>query len=425
MRKESDWQLRQIELLSQLNSICLDNDIPLFLAGETALSVCRDGILPFQPTVAVDSSNVYRLIDVLYRELELDANGQNFDNHRAVEGMFNNDVYPLFELRFCDTSTTDFNVSNFRNYNNNCVHIEIKIIEHIPTDKSEYRKIRWAYNEYKQRVSTDALSDAKKAAREQAGSIYGRMKYLAKSVLSGRSKTPPDSSGIFRKMIETASAASENVVVAGINTASRYFEKTTPIILNIDKSEFEVFLPSDNGEYLSDAFGSDWQGHRNKVLVENNGRFLSTAFSWIEYKDSINDIDFTEYDKDSEEYARISREFTKQHKVVSSGYNILERTFDRFQMYKSLFTRKDELRALLKEENYDALHTALDEYIKCMEKHSERGLGLCFDVDILDITCSLLEHDGRSDLVEKERSLIPEQHLKPLRIKDYRGNYIE
>lgn len=377
-------QGRLLRMLIDLEELCRANGIGFFLCGETALMAYRDGTLSDRVTVCIDAKSTNDFIAAVSKT-------SGYDKQFVLESMLNNGSYPNLEIRYCDLGTTDFDIKNCRSYINNCLHITIKFIEHIPRTRITFALSRYRFRQYRKNIRSAAIDS-----------------------------NPAGSSALFRSMIRTASANSDKVWLNGKQMKAGLFKKSTAV--TIDGHEFAV--PGKGTDYLALEFGNGWRKHECYSYKESSENFISCNIPWTEYDRAFQGIDFDSYVRAQKEDKKFQEKFKKENVKVVKCYDILERTFDRIYLFQQYSPKKAQLMELDRLGKTDELRSELEEYIDFINKHYARGLGICFDQDILEITLKLLRSDVGDKYADDVRALIPEQHLKPIRLKDYRGNYI-
>ncbi len=344
----------------------------------------RDGLLSDRVNVCIDARQAFDFISAV-------ENDSRYNHEIALESMLNNGRYPNLELRLCDLETTDFDIRNCKSYIHNCIHVTVKFVEHIPRTRITFALSRFRFRQYRQAIS-------------KAPSI---------------SKTN-ESAALFKSMIRAASANSDKVWLNGKQLNASLFRKATKVC--IENHSFEV--PGRGEDYLTLEFGKLWRNHDCYEYRESSENFVSCNTAWTEYAKVFEDIDFDLYLKTRQEDRIINEKFKKEHAKIVKCYDILERTFDRIYLFQQYSPKKEYLMELSREGKVDELRSELQEYIDFIMKHYARGLGICFDKDILELALQILQKDMGDKFVESVRELIPEQHLKPIQLKDYKGNYI-
>lgn len=376
------WKEKLYAMLQDLIDICHDCNIGIFLCGETALRAYEESDISDDVVVCIDASKVYDLIAAVEK---MPGYGKEF----CLESMLSNGSYPRLELRYCDLNSTDFNVNNYDQFINNCIHITIKFIEHIPLTRISFVLSRIKFKNYKKGIKLPASANTEV------------------------------SSSVFMRLVKTASGKSQKVWLDGHELENSVFKNYSTVKIN----GVDYNIP-DEEVYFKALYGKDWKEHECKMYEEKSTRFISSDMAWSEYKKELCDFDLAEYRKIQAVERKYAGLFRKEHAEIRHCYDIGIRTFERFYLYQKYFPEKEHILELDKEGKIEELRILLEEYIKYIEKSFKLGLGLCFDKDILEIALKILEQDKGHEYAEKARALVPTEHLKAIRIKDYRGNYI-
>lgn len=382
MIAKKDWRMHRQELLAELNELCRRKGIRLYLLRETALAAYRDGSLSDTVYTCIDMNDAKKLMSAV--------RWQRGRLHTVIESMLSNDHYPRFELRYCDTETTEFNLSQLHHYDNNCIHITIKLISHIPEDATEYKA---AQAEYRQHLS--ALAEGTNSTK--------------------------DAARIFRRLMKAGSNRSQRVSVGKQRLDYSCF-------INAETIELEgqsYLVPGPCGNYLKETFGSDWRDHTLHRFRESSVRFISADFAWSEYRDAVSYIDLDGYSALCDERDRVSELFAEKHRVISGYYDILDRTVDRFRLYCKYYPQKEALLEMEKNGQTAQLREELSEYIELIDRYYRLGLGLCFDKEIFELTLRLMSSEFGSSYADSVRAEVPAKHLESLQLKDYRGELIK
>lgn len=141
-------------------------------------------------------------------------------------------------------------------------------------------------------------------------------------------------------------------------------------------------------------------------------------------KRNLEGIDFDAYLKAQKEY-KLSRNKVRAYSdKVNEYYNILARTDTRFKLWQQYEPQKEKIMALVQDGNIDGLQDVLSDYLEKLAEFASMDLGLCFDMDIFNAAISVIRHDGRNEYADILEKLVPEEHKRPLRVMDYKGNYL-
>lgn len=171
--------------------------------------------------------------------------------------------------------------------------------------------------------------------------------------------------------------------------------------------------------YLQRIYGSNWKAPRMGIPRE----------SYKVYADS--QLPYTYFLQAAKERGMLTDEFIWQRKKffrldsqkgaprkrdVVWTWNVLFRTADRFEMWCEYMPQKQELLELYEQGQYAQLHVRLMPYLNMLKQNCKRGLGLCFDKDIFDMTMELLQYEGEGEYAQKLISLVPPSDYEEIRI---------
>jgi hypothetical protein len=406
MAIDSLWKEKTFEIMCKLKELCDNNGITFMLYGDTAIQAYREHTLSDYATACIDIKDVEKLLKLIE---------ESGDQDLAVESMLNNGKYPNFELRVYNPNTVDFSFLQFMKYKNNCLHVTVRIIEHVPSSKFDRRLTYLKYGFYKDnnRVKASEIDFAKQRKIKKAGIKLTQMRQK----LSGEDNV---SAKCFKMLLKKCSGDSSNVMVGNVKYPAKIFKKTVPIM--VEDVEFQI--PAKTRDFLAKMDGYGWETKELQDFVESSNRFRDATFSWEELKENLEGIDFEAYLKAQKEY-KLARNKVREYSVkVNEYYNILSRTDTRFKLYQQYEPRKDEIMRLYNEGNFDQLREELSDYLEKLGEFAALDLGLCFDMDIFNAAVGLIRHDGNDEYADTLEQLVPDEHKKPLRIMDYKGNYI-
>ena len=136
-------------------------------------------------------------------------------------------------------------------------------------------------------------------------------------------------------------------------------------------------------------------------------------------------LDFDVIRRNAKNYVKYKNIVAEDNKVIDKYYNLVYRTEKRFAMYEKYMPIKKLLVKLHKEGRYEELNKLLKPYRSVLLSCYKKGLGLCFDKEIFDMTMDILRSEGRYQYVNKLYEMVPQEHWKPMVITDYKGNLVE
>ena len=400
------WKQKQFDILAWLQDMCEENSIPMFLYEETALAAYRDESLSDDVKVCIDAKDAGHFIHMIE---------EDEDARYGVEGMHNNGSFPSFEMRVYDPESVDFNANNFMQYENNCIHVVVKFIEHVPSSKLKRKSLSVKYGLYKDRNKLRQKKTSAKKQNKLKMLLIGNMdrkekKYGAEAV----------SGDLFRTLMAGYGQAGGKLRIEKTYFAGDTFDGSSTVTL----CGKEFMLPQKPEKYLRKIFGPNWQNIPCKVYEETSAKFRDAEISWEDYEARIKDIDFDDMAANIKKNNALRREYKVYNDAIHHYYDILRRTDERFKLWEKYEPRKAQIMDLLEKEDYDSLAGELAEYLDALDRFHKLGLGLCFDMDIFVAAKALLAKRGESSYAEELEQLIPEVHKKPLEIMDYKGNVI-
>lgn len=347
-----EYEAVYIDILNKLQDICIRNNIKMWLTGYAALSVYRDGCL-----AGSDLAVCVTAKDALLLEKSISAEA---DDTFCVESPLNNDRFPKNELRVLDPRTTDCDTLNFFKYNNNCMHITVKLA-HDPAEKQGpggkiirklSRKLRGSASEFESWCKSQKTN----APELQPVELYGRTFYI-----------PADSDGFFTNL-----------------------------------------------------FGPGWQYFEQPEFISSDKHFLDAEYGWKEWAADLPEADVSSYRKTLKEYREHNAGHRDAQKELTGIHNIVDQSFDRIQMLKMFFSREDELKRLVKEECFDELEAILLPYLKKLKLYYDKGLSLYVDDALTEVADTLLRHKGMNSFADETSTLITEDKNE-LILTDHHG----
>lgn len=389
-----------MNLLKEIDKVCVENKIDYYLLGDMALSLYRDNAIITNGTIGIHGKDAKRFIDALQNSIS---------GGRIIETPVNNPNLPSLNIRYCDLNTLDCNLSNYKSYLGNCLHINIKIITGKEKNdiKSKIKRKLAAFYVTSNATSTSGKSVKYKVVREGIRIIRHIFGWKNTSKLA------------FSYFLSSYSEKSDFVKIDKKRYAREVFDK--PLEKNLDN--LRCSFPTKIEEYLSDTY-ANWQ---EKNIVDDGPsayRAMSAQISWDEFRKKMDDYGFRQYYVELKKYRRENLKFGIYNRKVNGYYALLERTNDRFLLYTQYKDKKDEIISLHQQKNFEELREILDPFVQALEKNYKKKLGLCFDKDIFNITMDLYAHDGQKAKADKLRKLVPAEHWEPIRLKNYKGEYI-
>lgn len=347
-------------MLKEVDTLCRENDIPSFLIEDALVSVVRGKALP-------RSRKIFS-IAIYEKDIEKFINAVEILDKRAVESFHNNKKFPGFNMKYVDTDTTYYDVSNTDNVlMHNCIGINIAIL-------------------YDERKTESIMSKV----HRKAELIWA--KAIMKNIRSTKQK-------IFLMVYNILGLNKFHYYNAMDSNDSKYVEL---FLLNGKRVKCKKSYFG-NGTYMNFQ-GNDFMVPEETVeiaCVTNNGSLLlkkdnissikqsdviSLTYPGEEFMKNINrqGIKLRKCAKKYNNYVSWRKEkFSPVWKKRIKFYGYYYLTKDRFRYYFELCgDKKPELMELYKQEDFSALSFELSKYVKDLKTYTQKNQGLFFDKDI-------------------------------------------
>lgn len=358
------WKDKHLALLVRLRDCCRENGIPLFLFGETALAAWRDHVLSDDLVVCADVQYAAALIELL---------GEN------TESMATHTAYPYFELRYFDPATIDFNMGQLDKYENQCLSVKVKFIQHVPDPAAEKRLSK-------------LYSDYKKGKGKPAGEVFAAMR-------------------------EGYDNPSPVAVVNGKQMPAALFDAPMPIEVMGE----EFYIPANIEVFFIAQFGTGWADQSITAYKESDVRFRDGEHSYNDLKTRLAGLDFEGYQEAKRKNDSLTKQFNAVNAQMKQDYTFMERTHYRYMLYTQYLPQKEQLLALKEAGDYGELAIRFADYFAALEDCRKKGLGLCFDAALFDAAMDTLTAIGRGADAEVYRTMVPPAHRESLLITDHKG----
>ncbi len=403
MSSKANWADRLFGILLQVKRICEQSGITMFLYDDTALEAY--GSQTLAPNVSV-------CIDIKDSEKFIAAVEENQSSNLRVEHLLNN---PRLSLKgpgaiVYDPDTTDFNMFDFFYYNNNCLGVRVYYIAHMPDNGLSRRYVNAmlrGFNKKNERYFN--LKDSKAS------------KLTIPLEAMERTKGPEQVALYIHDLVlSKMSGDTERVRVARNTFDAELFNETANVQI-----EGQTFLiPKNAGEYFTRIYGAGWEYVSKDEYKEGRYRFRSALISWEDYKKAV-PFDEQDYFSALREHYSAEREFKMYNRRQHKYFKLLKRTDDRIQLARQLEPRKQELISMKEAGDYEGLKVALEPYLKAIYENEKDRLGLCFDREIFELACLIIEQDYGVRYAERIRRLVYQEQKMDLQLKDYKGQNID
>lgn len=398
---------KQIELLNEIDSICEKNNIEYCLSDKTLLYGFFMHIFDNEyatNTIVMTPENAMKFLDACAKCLPED---------RYVDSMLNNPLHNGHTLYYCDTNTLSMDWRKLEESKNIGIHITIYILK-----KKDSKALRWYYIR-----SLDALYTIyRRLKNNEYAKQTNYLDWLAKLVIGlyGEDKICKK---IFYGYIDSAINnhkgdyyLSKNNYKRSINRyySKEYFEGHDVVEIYNNKYHAPVRL----NEYIYDVFGKYAE---DKVKVRDTQpsmfKIADCDINSSDIESLFNEVYFKEESyKMYQQGLALNSEIKYVNKEVRTYWRIVQRGGERFRLFIKYMPLKEEIIKAHNEKNYLKLEKLLKEYDVSARKYLNYKLSIVFDVEIFDIYCDLLLHNGDKYMAEEIKKYIPEEHLNQITI---------
>lgn len=405
----TEVQEKLLELLADIDAICKREHIKYYLCAETAhAAFVKKVFYPSccQASVAMTTDDVLRFMAAVKKENRAD---------RMVDSMDSNKSYPDFTVRYGDPNTLMMQLPYCEAGVVPCIAVTIHMIRYRPKRFVKfYRHSKAFWNACRKPVD----SCSRPAARVAVLACHAIKRVFGEGNLSR---------WLFRTwcaMFSRNKQAKKISVCAGKYIFDADLLKHEDV-LELEGKELAVFGYVDT--YLKTAYGSTFRKKEPKYQKPSSTMLLSCHVPYQTYlaRAKEMDVDFAAIRKNKKKFDALKKKVSAYNKIIDRYYAIVDRTDKRFAMYEKYMPMKKLLVKLHSEERYTELNELLKPYRSALWACYKKGLGLCFDKEIFEMTMDILRMEGSYTYVKKLRAMVPEQHWAPMVVTDYKGELVE
>lgn len=404
----TDVQKKLLELLNDIDRICTREKIRYYLCAETAHAAFTTQVFPedcCEASVAMLPGDALRFIAAVEKEKRSD---------RVLDSMYSNKEYPDFTMRYGDTGTLMLKLPFAGNGALPCIAVTIHMIRYKPKRIARlygYMAKFWkACTSTPEGFSRPAVRTAVKAC------------HVVRDVLGGK---------YFSRMLFKIWCAmfSANKKSKKISVCSGKYVYDAEILKETERFKLEGCSFISFGyidSYLKSAYGDLFAQQSPKYLKASSALLTSVHVSYQKYLESAkkSGVDFDAIKQNKIKYDVQQRKVSAYNKRINKCYDVVARTEKRFALYEQYMPMKEQLKALHAQQRYEELNELLQSYRRELNAFYQKGLGLCFDKEIFEMTMDLLQREGSYTYVRKLRAMVPAQHWEPMVITDYKGEQV-
>jgi len=392
----TDVGRRHLELLTEFDEICRENNINYSLSDNTLLYGKLYGCFYKEnenPVVAMTSRNAEKFIHVMeaadLRDRRIDYPGNN-NEHRE---------HTIF---YEDTSTSYVNqIADTQDH----MRINIRVLKRMNMSRTSRYTTRLLER------SNYIIDNAYKKNQIKDRLLYGISDIIKKC--NGGNEFKKDL--FWRLIAEGRTGVSQYYITKNDETQHARYYLPVKIFDSYDTikvygRDFSVVKKTD--QYIKARFGK--YGDRDVALRPDEHSINRIVNANIPLDELCSAIDFKLHDDkawddyvESYIYAERSREGTQFNQEC---WHIMERSDSRIKLWMEYLPQKDSIIRLAEEEKFAELEKLLVDYDMDARQCIKHGLGLCFDRDIFEAYMKLLGHHGETELMDKMREAVPAIH---------------
>lgn len=399
----TELQGKLLQLLTEVDEICQRNEIKYYLCEETAYgAVAKNGFLSenCRANVAMTVKDMQKFMAAVEKEDRAD---------RIVDSMLTNKTYPEFSLRYCDTDTT-------------MMTLPFRPVGVLPCIGVTIHPIR-----FKGASGVKLFKLTRKIWECSFQEISGRFVKKAVVLACRMARGILGSRWLFKRWCAGFKETKGKTFAVGVSkyTLPKALLKQTRTV-SLEGKEFCVF--GDAEQYLNLRYNCQDFHEKIPSYVKESPELLISCY--VPYEQFLQQapamgIDFKAADKNYRKYEKLRRIVGGENKKISKYYAIVDRTQKRFEMYEWYMPIKKVLVQLYEQKRYEELNALLKPYRRALRSCQKKGLGLCFDKEIFDMTMQILCREGRIAYAKTLRLLVPKQHWEPMTVTDYKGQLVE
>ena len=407
----TDIQKKLMELLIEIDDICKREKIKYYLCDETAHGAVVEQRFHkncYRANIAMTSDAVLKFAEAVKKEKRAD---------RVLDSMLSNKHYPDFSLCYGDVNTTMMELPCTMEGKLPYISVKIHVIRYKPQTFGKYYKLTKSFWDISHMKADEYSTFYKKAA------ITG---CTVTTKIVGEKNTSRMLFKTWCSLFKPNKKSKKLAMGMGKYNYDSSLLKQQNGIAVLEGREFPVFGQVE--EYLNKRYScEDYREIKPKYPVPSASLMISSHIPYAEYMEKAKamGVDFDAISHNKKECSKLEKKVGEYNKKITKYYAVVDRTEKRFAMYEKYMPMKNLLVKLYKEERFEELNELLKPYRSALWTCYKKGLGLCFDKDIFDITMHLLSMEGSDVYVKKLRDMVPESHWEPMVVTDYKGELVE
>lgn len=387
-------------LLAELDEICDRENIPYFLGGSlaaAALGKLENTEIP----------SYYIIMHPADRQNLIDAVNKHLKKGRALESLENSRNYPDFSIRYCDTTTIDFDLRSKGFYYYNGINITIYFVRPIAKTNLTRTLKRMLYTTVEALAYPSPFNYLPK--RKIIAGCLGRVvaffltkkniKKIALKILFLQNLDKYKIKGRI-KDFWTQSMKLPTLNFSKCKYCS-WDNNKYPIPINYDK-----YIDVQLSQAKKSIIKKTMIGLPHVVEINAPCEKIIRRLTGLKIK--------CKYFRANRKLGKYNRRFRIETSYVNYAWKIMLRSADRFKMYKKYAPLKEKILSYYDKKEFSKLEGLLSDYLEAIEENDKRGLALSFDIEIFAVACDVLEMQGKRGLVIRLKKRVPKEHLKQI-----------
>lgn len=419
-------QSRLLELMDEIKSICLSENLSYVLCFETAAYFSdfeKFGDERFDLKILMPYDDIKKLEKYVEN---------NFSDTRFIESWRNNEKLQLMKFRYVDKTTLlyDGGATEHHIAPGICVSIYPARGFQIPRNALACeRYLQLANKGQSKRAGKIVFAKfLEKLTRNENFRIRATKRLKIDSTYDIHKSWLKHFTMSDKKMAKFIMAEQDKAVKPGkpasyflTNDRSRLIELPDDLFVNtstvtFEGKEFNVY--ADREVFLSAIYPEDWR-ERSKLEAPGTDRITviyDENMPYQQYLDFIADdeVSLEQITKDRLKYNLWMNECCEGPvERAKFMFNRARRSVDRIDMWYDLRPKRDELRKAYDENNIEKLKSILSNYLKTTDRYYEMGIGFFIDKEIFKYAKLIWAQEGRTkEFLDQLRAMIPKLYKR-------------
>lgn len=385
-------QEKVLNLLVEIDNICRENNLEYSLTENAAVMALDSGKFKGNDYTAEIMMRAADYKKFAEQALKLDGKElETLENNSKLNGVY---------ARYVDSNTTLWDLEKWNFCKKRGVFVLIRILRPGKKESGKDSRVDQVVRNNAREGLFNELVYGVGEYKKQTAKLMG-----ARMVYGGASKAKE----LFKNALKDRGKSENLFYYAG--GARRVFARADVNAYKDIEFEGKKLRIIDNTDALMKAIkGGDY----DKKAYDVNGFpvIADLEMPYAEFAKWVAENGLYGSKEESEQkkfFAFEKRNYNKRLENTNTDLAYVRRSIMRMQLWERYGGREEEIKALYKTGDYDKLREELDEYIYGIEYFCDHKLGMCADKEIFEIACDVMEHDGKSKIVEKVRKMMPRE----------------